>query len=71
MDPTWLLLSGLFSLIGVAVFTYGRKQRTGTHTLFGVVLMGYSYFVSNAWLLVGIGVLLLVGMVVVSRMENG
>ncbi len=70
MDPTWLMLSGLFSLIGMAVFTYGRKQRTATHTLIGVALMAYPYFVSSPYALVGIGVLLLFGMVVGNRIET-
>jgi hypothetical protein len=70
MDPTWLMLSFLFSLIGMAVFAYGRKQRTATHTLIGVALMAYPYFVSSTWALIGIGALLLVGMVVGNRMEN-
>jgi len=70
MDPTWLMLSFVFSLIGMAVFVYGRKQRTATHTLIGVALMAYPYFVSSTWALVGIGALLLVGMVVGNRMEN-
>lgn len=65
------MLGGLFSLIGLAVFTYGRRQRTATHTLIGVALMAYPYFVSSAWAIVGIGVLLLFGMVVGNRMENG
>ena len=71
MDPTWLLLSGLFSLIGMAVFAYGRKQRTATHTLTGVALMVYPYFVSSTLALVGIGLLLLIGMVVGNGIETG
>jgi hypothetical protein len=71
MDASWLMLSGLFSLIGFAVFTYGRKQRTATHTLVGVVLMAYPYFVQSAAVMIGVGVLLLVGMVVGNRIENG
>jgi len=71
MDPGWLVLSGLFSLIGLAVFTYGRRQRTATHTLVGVGLMGYPYFVSSLSAMVGIGVLLLVAMVVGNGIENG
>ena len=70
VDPTWLLLSGLFSLIGFAVFTYGRRQRTATHTLIGIALMAYPYFISNTYALVGIGVLLLAGMVFGSRIES-
>ena len=70
MDPTWLLLSSLFSLIGFAVFTYGRRQKTATHTLVGIALMAYPYFVSSAFALVGIGVLLLAGMVFGNRIES-
>ena len=70
MGPIWLMLSGFFSLIGMAVFTYGRKQRTVTHTLTGAVLMAYPYFVSSPHALVGIGVLLLAGMVVANRIES-
>lgn len=70
MDPTWLLLSGLFSLIGMAVFAYGRRQRTATHTLVGVALMAYPYFISSTIALIGIGVLLLVAMVVGNGIES-
>ena len=70
MDPTWLLLSGLFSLIGMAVFAYGRRQRTATHTLTGVALMAYPYFVSSVLALIGIGVLLLIAMVVGNGIES-
>ena len=69
-DPTWLFLSALFSLIGMAVFAYGRRQRTATHTLIGVALMGYPYFVHGTWQLVGVGVALLVGMVLGNRFES-
>ena len=70
MDATWLLLSGLFSLIGMAVFAYGRRQRTATHTLVGVALMAYPYFISSTIALIGIGVLLLVAMVVGNGLES-
>jgi hypothetical protein len=70
MDPTWLLVSGLFSLIGMAVFAYGRRQRTATHTLVGVALMAYPYFISSILALIGIGVLLLVAMVVGNGIES-
>lgn len=70
MDPTWLLLSGLFSLIGMAVFAYGRRQRTATHTLVGVALMAYPYFISSILALIGIGVLLLAAMVVANGIES-
>ncbi|MBX3028246.1 hypothetical protein KF840_25430 [bacterium] len=69
-DPTWLFLSALFSIIGLAVFTYGRRQRTATHTVIGLALMAYPYFVRGTLALVGVGIALLVGMVVGSRIES-
>lgn len=71
MDGAWLMLSGLFSLLGMAVFAYGRRRRTATHTLLGAALMGYPYFVSSLAALIAVGVLLLVGVVVGSRFEDG
>ena len=71
MDGTWLLLSGIFSLIGLSVFVYGRRQQLLAATIIGIALMGYSYFVSSYLGLIGIGVGLLVLLVVGTRMENG
>ncbi len=70
MDTAWLMLSSLFALIGFAVFVYGRRQRRGTPMLVGVALMIYPYFVSSSAVLIGIGVLLIVGLVVGSRLED-
>jgi hypothetical protein len=70
MDATWLFISGLFSLLGMAVFVYGRRQRTATHTLIGVLLMVYPYFVSSMLALIGIGGLLVVGLVIGGRLEG-
>jgi len=69
-DPTWIFLSFLFSMIGLAIFTYGRRQRTATHTLVGLALMGYPYFVRGTLPMIGVGVALLVGMVIGNRIES-
>lgn len=69
-DSTWILLSALFSIIGLAVFTYGRRRRTATHTLIGLALMVYPYFVHGTWALVGVGVALLGAMVIGQRIES-
>jgi hypothetical protein len=56
---TALLLWGLvFSSIGVGFFLYGRKQKRVVPLVCGVALVGFPYFVSSIWLLVGIGVAL-------------
>jgi len=70
VDTTWFMLSALFSLIGTAVFVYGRKQRTATHTIIGLALMIYPYFVSGTLALIGVGALLIGGMVVGNRLES-
>ncbi len=71
MDSAWLMWSGLFSVIGMAVFVYGKRQRLGAPLLVGLALMVYPYFVSSTLAVVGIGVLLLVGLYVGNRLEAG
>jgi hypothetical protein len=49
----------LFGSIGLGFFIYGKKQRAVVPLVCGLALMLFPYFVSNAMLLVGIGVLLM------------
>lgn len=56
MDVASLLWGVLFSSIGLGYFIYGRKQQQLVPLLSGIGLMGFTFFVSNNWLLVGIGV---------------
>ena len=52
-------LSVLFSLIGTGYFIYGKKQQKYFTLLAGVILGLYPYFVSNVWLVLAIGLLLM------------
>ncbi len=53
LDPGSLFLSILISVLGLGFFIYGKKQRRAPQLVAGVVLMGYSYFVSSVvWMLV-------------------
>jgi len=53
------LLWGLvFGSIGFGFFLYGKKQRAPVPLTCGLALMLYPYFVTNAYLLVAIGVVL-------------
>ena len=70
MDAAWLMWSGLFSILGMAIFTYGRRQKVAAPTLIGVALMVYPYFVSDTYLMVGVGVFLIGGLFVGSRLEG-
>lgn len=56
MDTASLLWGVLFSSIGLGYFIYGRKQQQLVPLLCGIGLMGFTFFVSNDWLLVSIGV---------------
>ncbi|ODV11427.1 MAG: hypothetical protein ABT22_09510 [Thiobacillus sp. SCN 64-317] len=50
----------LFGSIGLGYFLYGRKQQAIVPLLSGLALMVFPYFVSNAILLVAIGLALAV-----------
>jgi hypothetical protein len=48
----------LFGSIGLGYFIYGKKQKAVVPLVCGVALMVFPYFVSNALLLVGSGIVL-------------
>ena len=53
-----ILIAVLFGLIGFAAFRYGRKNDEPRPLFLGIALMAYGYFVTNAWLSLGIGTVL-------------
>lgn len=60
MDNQAALLWGLlFSSLGLGYFIYGKKQKRGVPFASGLGLMVFPYFVSNSWLMVLIGTVLL------------
>ncbi len=58
MNEAQLLWGLLFGSIGLGFVIYGKKQRAPVPLVCGVGLMIYPYFVSNAYLLVALGVIL-------------
>ena len=60
LDPYSILAGFIFSTIGLGAFSYGKKLELWQPKVIGLVLMVYPYFISNAWVLWGIGVSLLV-----------
>lgn len=59
------LIGGLiFSGIGFVAFVYGKKMALWRPMVLGILLMGYPYFVSDTWVMYGIGVLLTAGLYV-------
>jgi hypothetical protein len=53
-----LLWGLLFGSIGLGYFIYGKKQRAVVPLVCGLALMLFPYFVSNPFLLAGIGAVL-------------
>jgi MFS family permease len=53
-----ILIAIVFSIVGWIAFRYGRKNQEPRPLILGIALMAYGYFVSNAWISLGIGALL-------------
>ena len=53
-----ILFAVLFGIIGFAAFRHGKKNHEPRPLFLGIALMAYGYFVSNAWVSLGIGTLL-------------
>jgi hypothetical protein len=54
-STAYLLLSVLFSSIGVGYFIYGKRQMKMSALAGGAALCVYPYMVSNTYLLVAVG----------------
>jgi hypothetical protein len=54
-----LLWGLLFGSIGMGYFVYGKKQQRGIALLSGVALIFFPYFVTNWFLIVLIGIVLM------------
>ena len=59
MSAATLLWGMLFGAIGVGFFIYGKRQAMIVPLVCGVALMVYPYFVSNVWLLLLVGLVLM------------
>lgn len=53
-----LWLGIVFGLVGYAAWRYGKQIQSGRHMLLAVTLMGFPYFMPNAWWCLGVGSLL-------------
>jgi hypothetical protein len=59
LDTSSLLWGLLFGSIGMGFLIYGRKQRAVVPLLCGLALMIFPYFLSNAILLITVGIVLI------------
>jgi hypothetical protein len=59
MNTTSTLMWGvIFGSIGLGFFVYGKKQNAIVPLLSGIVLMVFPYFVSNLYILILTGIVL-------------
>jgi len=59
MESTSQLVWGmLFGAIGLGFFVYGKKQKAIVPFLIGIALFIFPYFISNTYLLVTVGTVL-------------
>jgi hypothetical protein len=61
-SPAYLAGGLLFSIIGFAVYRYGKKAEEPAFKWTGVALMIYPYFISQTWLLYVVGIGMCVGL---------
>ena len=60
MDNTSLLLWGMvFGSIGLGFFIYGKKQKAIVPLMTGIALFIFPYFISNVYILVLTGTILI------------
>lgn len=58
MTAAGLVFGLIFSTIGLVMFRRGKGETDLPKLVCGLLLMAYSYFLSNTYLIVGLGVLL-------------
>lgn len=58
IDPTYLMLSLLFSAVGMALFVFGKKSQRFPHLAAGLALMTCPYFITNLIAMTSICVIL-------------
>ncbi|ENU92920.1 hypothetical protein F971_01907 [Acinetobacter vivianii] len=58
MNATQLLLSVIFSSIGLGYFLYGKKQKMTVPLVCGLVLMLFTYFIDSTAMISVIGIIL-------------
>ncbi len=61
MEGTSLLIWGMvFGVIGLGFFSYGKKQMAMVPLFTGLALFVFPYFISNVYMLVIVGIILVV-----------
>ena len=59
-DGGSLVASFIVSGVGFVLFEYGRRMKRMPQLGVGLVMLIYPYFVSNIWVMLGVGLVLVV-----------
>jgi hypothetical protein len=59
-DPTYLMLSLLFSALGMGLFLFGKKTQRLPHLMAGLALMTCPYFITNVIAMMSVCIVLAV-----------
>jgi hypothetical protein len=59
VDANSLIASVVISSVGVGLLIYGKKQQRFPQLAVGLVLVAYTYFVSEVWLMFAIAAVLI------------
>lgn len=54
-SPYTLFFGFIFGVIGYAAWRYGRSHSSERHLVLAVLLIGFSYFIPNVWLILIVG----------------
>lgn len=60
MDANSIFIGMVTGAIGAAYLFYGKKQAKLLPAVCGILLMAYSYFTDNVWVLLIVGIALIV-----------
>jgi hypothetical protein len=67
MNPATLIWGVIFGSIGLGFFVYGKKQKSFMPLLCGLGLMVFPYFISNLYLMILSGSILMALPLVIKR----
>jgi len=67
LSSAGLFLSLVIGAVGTGFFIFGWKQKRWPQLLGGAILSAYPYFVSNLWVMAGIAVGVILGVVAAVR----
>jgi hypothetical protein len=70
MSSGWLFITMITGVVGTAFAIYGIRRKRPVPLIFGFLFGSYTLLISNVWLCLLVGILLIGGFVVVQKQVN-